>query len=71
MQKNKNLSVIQGFIFCVSEDPENARPLVTFLSKSPPFNTTVCVCVCGLREFTCLFVYCATACPSRSHRSAK
>lgn len=67
------MGVIPGFIFYVSRNPENVRPLVTSLTVSPLFDAQcacVCVRVCGLCEFTCLFVYCATTCSSWSHRSA-
>lgn len=66
------MGVIPGFIFYVSRNPENVRPLVTSLTISPLFDAQcacVCVPVCGLCEFTCLFVYCATTCSSWSHRS--
>lgn len=55
------MGVIPGFIFYVSRNPENVRPLVTSLTISPLFDAQcacVCVRVCGLCEFTCLFVYC-------------
>ena len=54
-----------GFKFCVSEEPENVRLLVTSLPKLPLFSI-LCgyVCVFGLCEFMCLSVYHATAGPS-------
>ncbi len=58
-------SVILGFIFCVSEDPENVRSLVTSLPKFPLFSTLcvyvcvcVCVCVCvNSHVFVCLLCH--------------